>query len=154
MYAPEKHFGVIGKSGVPRFAAAPDQPDTVQLADFTLPLSPERRALLPLLMDVKWLEPSGVGGAPCHVLEITPKPEALEALKLRQGQWRLWVRTNDSMPLGFGYRDGARLDVEVQLHNVEIGAPATDSVWRIPSREGDRIEVTAFRISCGSLPRR
>ena len=38
VYAPAKQFGVLGKPGVPRFAAAPEKPDATRLPPVRLPV--------------------------------------------------------------------------------------------------------------------
>ena len=144
IYAPAKKFGVIGKPGVARFASAPDQKDTTHLADFKLPLPPEQLALLPLLMDVRGLPAANVETTLCYALRVTPKPEAIQALKLPRGELTLWVRQSDFLPLRIGYRDGKKLDVELQLHDAQLRQPAPADTWDIPSQADDHIETTAL----------
>ena len=51
VHTPGKKFGVIGKSGVPRFLTAPEKIDKTLLPPIKLPLPKEQLALLPLVCD-------------------------------------------------------------------------------------------------------
>ncbi|MBN2507649.1 MAG: hypothetical protein JXQ71_13235 [Verrucomicrobia bacterium] len=141
IYAPDQRFGVLGKPGLPRFAAAPHQLDATVLGHVTLPLTPAQCALAPLLFDLKPLPPASLRHVPCHVLNLAPKPEALQALNLPPGHWTVWLRTNDLLPLCVRYRDGSRLDLEIQLSDVRLSPPPDDATWQIPTRPGDHLEI-------------
>src|SRR5207247_8589926 len=112
MYVPDKKFGVVGKPGQPRFANAPEKKDSTKLGPIKLPWPREQLALLPLLMKVDAQPDERCQSVPCHVLSISPKPEALEALKIPAATLKLWVRETDSFPLRIDYHEGERLDVE------------------------------------------
>lgn len=143
IHAPDKQFGVVGRPGVPRFTTAPEKLDRTELKPFKLPLPLEQLALLPLLTDVKSLPAATVDGVSCEGLEITPKPEASAVFKLPSGQFTVWLRPSDLLPLRLGYRDGDRVQVQVDVHAPRLSAPAPEASWQIPSRPGDRVETTA-----------
>ena len=142
VYVPGKNFGVVGKPGVPRFATAPDKIDKTKLPKFSLPK--EQLALLPLLMKVEGRPDETIDQMLCHVLQVTPKPEAIEALKIPGGTITLWVRDTDSLPARIGYRDGKNLEVEVRLRDPKFSDPWPAAKWKIPARDGDKIETTAL----------
>jgi hypothetical protein len=144
MHVADKKFGVVGKPGQPRFASAPEKKDSTKLGPFKLPLPREQIAILPLLMKVEALPGDHLGGTPCHVLSVTPKPEAIDAFKIPNGTLKLWLRDSDDLPLRIGYADGKKLNVEVQLHDLKFSEPWAADNWKIPAREGDRIETTAL----------
>jgi hypothetical protein len=144
IHVPDKKFGVVGKPGEPRFLTAPDKKDSTRLGPLKLPLPREQIALLPLLMKVDQLADENVRDVPCHVLSVTPKPEAIEALKIPKGTIKLWICKKDTLPARVGYADGNKLDVEVILHDAKLAEPWPAEKWKIPAREGDKIEVTAL----------
>ncbi len=139
-----KKFGVVGRSGQPRFASATEKKDATRLGAIKMPLPREQLALLPLLMNLTSQPDEKIGDTECHVLSASPKPEAIEALKIPGGTVKLWVRMSDSLPVRIGYRDGKNINVEVQLHEVEFSRPWPAEKWKIPARDGDKIEVTAM----------
>jgi isopenicillin-N N-acyltransferase-like protein len=152
LYVPQQHFGVLGKSGVPRFSSAPDKKDATKLPGFKIPIHKEQLALLPLLMNVEALPADTLDQVRCHVLQVTPKPEAKEALKLPAGQIKLWVRETDYLPARIGYSDGKGLHVEVQWHDAKLGEPWPAEKWKLPAREGDEITTTALSHLTRFLP--
>jgi len=143
-YAPSKQFGLVGKAGVARFASAPEKKDTTKLADFKLPLPKEQLALLPLLTQIEQLPSETNGSAITYVLHVTPKPEAIEALKLPAGRWTFWIQASDSMPTRIAYADAKGLDVEARLADTKVSDAWPEEKWKIPAREGDKIETTAL----------
>jgi hypothetical protein len=144
IHVPDKHFGVIGQSGEPRFAGAPDKKDATKLGAFKLPLPREQIALLPLLMNVAEQSEEDIGGVRCHVLSVTPKPEAIEALKIPKGTLKLWLRQSDSLPARIGYADGKKFNVEMRLHDAKLAEAWPAEKWKIPARDGDKVEITAL----------
>ena len=144
VYAPAKHFGVVGEPGRLRFAGAPDSMDTTQLRGFRLPLPKEQVALLPLLMKVEPLPAETVDQVGCHVLRVTPQPEAIQALKLPTGTLTLWLRTNDLLPARLAYAQGNDLQVELALRELKLGEPWPAEKWQLPAQPGDKIERTAL----------
>ena len=143
-YVADKKFGVVGKSGQPRFATAPEKKDATKLGPFKLPLPREQIAILPLLMKTEALPEETLGQTKCHVLGVTPKPEAVDALKIPNGTLKLWLRDSDNLPIRIGYADGRKLSVEVQLHDIKFDKPWAADKWKIPAQEGDKIETTAL----------
>ena len=142
VYAPARNFGVVGKPGLPRFATAPDKIDKTKLAKISLPK--DQLALLPLLMTIESQPDDIIDNALCHVLQVTPKAEAAEVLKLPNGTFKLWVRDTDSLLARIGYADGKSLNLEVQLRETKLTAPWPADRWRIPARANDKIETVAL----------
>jgi hypothetical protein len=143
LHVTDKKFGVVGKPGVPRFATAPEKLDQSRLGPLKLPLPPEQLALLPLLLNVESQGLETNDGARCHLLLATPKPEATQALKLPKGRLTLSVRESDSLPVMLGYDDGKGTEVQVRLREPRLVEPWPAERWKIPAREGDRVETTA-----------
>lgn len=143
-FVPDKNFGVIGKPGQTRFATAPGKKDKTTLGPLRLPLPREQVALLPLLMKVEALPAETLGETKCRVLGITPKPEAIEALKIPNGTLKLWLGESDGFPARVGYCDGKGINVEVQLSATKFSAPWPAEKWKLPARDGDKIETTAL----------
>ena len=144
VYAGDKHFGVIGKPGQARFSTAPEKKDHTIMGAFKLPLPREQLALAPLLMTVESLGDETIANVPCVGLKLTPKPEAVEALKIHSGTVTLWVRETDDWPARIRYADSKGLDVEVLVRQPELAEPWSPSRWKIPAQSEDKIEITAL----------
>jgi outer membrane lipoprotein-sorting protein len=142
IHAPK--FGVVGKPGLPRFATAPEKKDKTTLGPIKVPLPKEQLALLPLLVKTELLPAEKIDDARCRGLKLTPKPEAVEALKIPNGTATLWLRESDGLPVRIGYADGKGVQVELHLKEVSLSEPWKDERWDIPTEEGDKVESTAL----------
>jgi len=144
-YAPEKKFGLLGSPDKALFSTAPAVKDTKSLGPLKLPIYPEQLVALPLLADVKTLPGESVAATPCRVLAVTPKPEAIEALKLPHGTLELWLRESDSFPLRLTYREAKGTDVQIQIElvNPQFQEPWPAERWKLKAGEGDKIETVA-----------
>jgi len=143
VYAPGKKFGLIGSPDKAPFATAPDAKDTKALGPLTLPIPAEQLALLPFFTDVKALPDETVADTRCRVLQATPKPEAIDALKLPRGTLQLWIRESDSFPLRLAYRQGTGTDVQVEFHNPQFVEAWPAERWKLRAGAGDKIETVA-----------
>jgi hypothetical protein len=152
VHVPEKKFGVVGKPGVPRFLTAPEKVDTTTLGPLRIPVAKEQLALLPFLCDVQLLADARVGDVPCHVIAATPRPEAVQALKLPVGTLTLAVREGDSLPLALEWSNKEKTDVRVELKSARFSAPAKPESWKLTPREGDKVETTAVSHLLRSAP--
>jgi hypothetical protein len=144
VYAPAKKFGVLGKPGLARFAAAPEQLDATQLPPFKLPLSRKELLAVPLLLRVEALATETVGGQPCQVLRAVPRPAAIEKLKIPDGELRLWVRETDRLPLRLAWSDGKGKDAVLELRAPSLGEPWSAGRWKLPAAADDKIETVAL----------
>ena len=145
IHVPDKNFGVIGSPDVARFSSAPDKMDKTRLAPIKLPVPREQLALLALLMNVEALPAETVDDARCQVLKAEAKPEAVQAIgSIPTGQFTLWVREKDGLPARLAYSDGKKINVDVQLHDLKFSDPWPVEKWKLPAREGDKIETTAL----------
>ena len=152
VHTPGKKFGVIGKSGVPRFLTAPEKIDKTLLPPIKLPLPKEQLALLPLVCDVGVLADREIDKVRCHVITATPKPEALQLLKLPAGTLTLSLRESDSLPIAFGWKQKDQVSVVIELSQVQFGDPWEDSRWKLSPKAGERIETTALSHLTRALP--
>jgi isopenicillin-N N-acyltransferase-like protein len=143
IYAPGKRFGLIGSPEQAQFSTAPAARDTKPLGPLKLPVAADQLGLLPLLTDVKALAGESVADTPCRVLRVTPKPEAIEALKVPQGTLQLWIRESDALPLRLAYRDGKGTDVQIELVNPQFKEAWPAAGWKLKPAEGDKIELVA-----------
>ena len=143
IYAPEKKFGLIGSPDQAPFATAPAAKDTKPLGPLMLPIPAAQLALLPFLTDAKVLPGESVAATPCRVLEVTPKPEAIEALKVPRGTLQLWIRESDSLPLRLDYREAKGTEVQVELVNPQFQEAWPEDRWKLKAGEGDKIQTVA-----------
>jgi hypothetical protein len=143
-FAPDKQFGLLGKPGVTRFSSDPASRDDTRLEPFRLPLQREQIFMLPLIC-VAWLEGvQAVDGVGCQVLSIMPHPQAANAIKLPNFTIRAWIRQSDHWPVRLAYRDGDKIDVEVQFKNLRVAGLQPTVNWRPPARTGDSVETVAL----------
>ena len=134
VYAPGRKFGVAGSS---------DNATASPLGPLSFPITGAQLALLPLFTDVKALPGEAEGGVPCRVLEVTAKPEAVEAIKLPRGTLQLWLRETDSLPVKFAYRDGPGNELQIALVNPQVQPAWAEERWKLKPGPADRI-VTPF----------
>lgn len=158
VYTPAKHFGLVGSPAKEPYSTSTPGKEEAPLGALKLPIPPEQLALLPLLTDVKVLPEETVGTNHCCVLQATPKPEAVDALKLPTGTIQLWIRTNDALPLRLAYRDSKGTDVAVELVNPQFGEAWPPERWKLPAAPDDRVETVArshltrfFKVAVGML---
>jgi hypothetical protein len=144
LHVPDKKFGVVGKPGLPRFATAPEKKDTTKLGPFKFPMPKEQIVLLPLLMTVESLPAEALNEVKCYGLKVTPKPEAVQALKIPAGTLSVWIRETDSLPIRVAYSDGKGMNVELRLRDPILDEPCPAEKWKIPAGEEDKIETTAL----------
>jgi isopenicillin-N N-acyltransferase like protein len=143
IHSPSKNFGVIGKPGVPRFSATPDQLDRTKLQPFRLPVS--RWALVGALLslNVEQLPAETVGNIPCHVLNVKASPSLVESSKLPVGEVRLWLRDADALPVRIRVADGKKLNVTAEFRGLSLGTSQPAAEWKLNAQPGEHIETVA-----------
>ena len=143
VHLPDKHFGLLGTPGIPQFSAVPDRKEAPPLGPIRAPITSEQRMLLPLVLDVAALPDESVGASACHVLKVTPKPDAVEAFNLPQGTLQLWLRENDLLPLRITYTQGKTTDVQVDLLQPRFVEAWPAAKWKVEAGNGDKVENIA-----------
>lgn len=144
VFAPDQKFGIEGKAGLPRFAAAPDRLDNTRLGPVKLPLKREQVLLLPLLMQVEAQPPETVEGVSCRVLRVMPQPQAIEALQLPRGEIRLWVRESDLLPVRLRLANEQGQSLLLNLVNLKSETPWAAEQWQPPPGSEETIETVAL----------
>ena len=147
-----KKFGVVGEPGGPRFKTAPEKKDFTRLPAFKLPVARDLVLMAPMLMKVESLPAETVDGTRCLVLRATPLPQALQVIRMPGGEWQITVQEKDLLPRRVAYHEAGGLDILVEISHPALAAPAPDSRWKIPAREGDKIETTAVSHLLKFLP--
>ena len=140
-----KHWGIIGKPGMPRFAGNPASIDTTVLPPFEFP---ERRKLVLLSTLCSFAEKprETVQGRVCRVIAATPSAFTRAALKLPAVTITLAIPEPfgaDDMPVRISVNDGAKIDVVVELGDAKFSEPWSAGQWKIPAQAGERIELAA-----------
>jgi hypothetical protein len=146
MYAAGKKWGLIGQPGLPRFATNPASVDNTVLPPFTFP-ERAKLALLPTLCTFEELPGEKVQGRDCRVISASPTPATQQAFSLPPLKVTMAIPHpfgSDDVPLRILVNDGAKLDVAVELERATIGAAWPAEKWKIPSRDGDKIERGAI----------
>lgn len=144
VHEPKLKFAVLGKSGVPRFAAEPDQLDDTLLAPFKLPLSRMQLTMLSLMLDVQGAPDEQINGEPCDVLKIGLLPQATDLLGVGSGQVMLWLRKSDRLPLRITYTDADRADVEIDIVDPKLAEPWKAGKWELHANPGDDVQTVAL----------
>ena len=142
-YAPNKKFGLLGSPDKAPFSTAPDAKDTSTMEPLKLPIPVEQLGLLPMFADIESLAGETIGTDKCRVLKVTPKPEAIDALKVPKFTLRLWVRESDSMPVRLAANDGKSMDVQIDLANAKFEDAWPADKWKLKAGEGDKVQTVA-----------
>jgi hypothetical protein len=141
-HVPDKHFGVIGKPGVARFAEDPTSIDTTVLPPLKLPISLGQLQWPLMLTSMEAAPDEQIDGAKCNVIKIAAPEQATALLKLPPAKVELAIRQSDSFPARLRYTDG-KVDLEVMIDKPTLTDPWPAANWKLHPREGDRIETTA-----------
>ena len=143
VFAPAKKFGVVGSPEVPRFRTRPDSVDRTPLPPFKLPLPREQFLLLPLMFQLESLPAERVGDAPCRVVRGRPQPPAREALKLPEGEFTLWVRESDALPVRLRLADSRGHRLTLEAADLTLSDPWPAHAWRLQAANRFTIEKVA-----------
>src|SRR5258706_14796442 len=82
IYAPSKHFCLLGRPGIASFPASPDSRDTGRLDPLRLPVTRWQITELSRMLEVERLPDTVVGTNLCYQLVATRHPPAFQALHL------------------------------------------------------------------------
>ncbi len=143
IHAPEKKFGVVGKPGVARFAAAPDKLDDTKLPAWRLPISKWMVVLAVLSANVAQLPETTVGGAPCSVLKVSLPAAVAEAAKAPDGILQLSLRKSDLLPARIRWQDKRSGTLEAELRDLSLGAAKTRK-WDLAQGKDEKVETVAL----------
>jgi hypothetical protein len=139
-------FAVLGKSGVPRFKAFPNELDDTVLDPLALPISRLQLSLVPLMVRAKSLLTEEIAGQRCHVLSVALLPATAQLLGVDADGWHatLWVREADLLPAQVDVTDGKLLDVRVQFANLHVGEPLPETTWTLETAPNEKVETVAL----------
>ncbi len=139
-----KKWGVVGKSGVPKFASNPASIDNSVLPLFEIPHR-AKLALLPTLCTFEERPAETVGGKVCRIVVAIPTDATQRAFEIPAVRVEFAIPdvAEPSVPQRIVVTDGKKLDVAVELVDTQFTAPWTAEKWKIPAKDGDRIETTA-----------
>ncbi|HUR45089.1 MAG TPA: C45 family peptidase [Candidatus Saccharimonadales bacterium] len=143
-FVPTKHFGAIGKSGVPRFASAPEKLDHTSMEDLRLPIPREQIALLPMLSKVELIDTVTNESTRVFHIKAQPLPETRKALKLLPFTIEARIRESDFLPQFIGYNDGKGFAVDVEFSELKLEQPWPAEKWKLHAGPEDKIEITAL----------
>lgn len=141
LHAEKKGFGLRGSPNVPRFRTAPGEVDCTTLPPLRLPVSREQLQLVPLFCKVEGEPEQEVHHELCHVLRVTPRPEAESILMLSPFTLTCWLRQSDLVPLRLRWADGKGLELTVDLDGWKLEPAWPEKRWDVPSRAGQKIET-------------
>jgi len=144
IHSPSKNFGVIGKSGVPRFSATPDKLDTTQLQPFRLSISRWTLMAALLSLNVEALPAETVGTTPCHVLNVRASAALAQSAKLPAGELRLWLRDSDGLPVRVRFANDQKLSVTAELRDLSLGTTQPAPGWKLDAQPREQIETVAL----------
>jgi hypothetical protein len=144
VHEPDKHFAVLGRSGVARFKADPNSIDQTTLPAFTLPVSRLQVRVALAMIKARLAAPEKVGEADCHVLDLTLLPTAADLLHVQGVQARLWLRQADLLPLRVTFQDGKGADVQVDVVDPKLSDPWPAERWKLTAGELDKVHTVAL----------
>lgn len=142
-HVPSKKFGVIGKNGVPRFAADPTSTDSVTMPPLKLPVTVDQLALPLMLASMESATDEEIDGVKCHVVKVSAPAAVTSLFKLPPAKVEMAVRSTDRLPARVRYADG-KVDVEVYVDKPALNEAWPAGHWKLHAREGDTIETTAL----------
>ena len=143
VYSPTRRFGL---EGPPSGASPSGTATTIKLKplrpmEFSIPVT--QFAALLLFTDLKAMPEETIGTAQCRVLEVKPKEEAIEALKLPRATLQLWLRHSDSFPLRLAYRDDKGVNLQLDLIDPQWQPAWAPERWQLKAGDGDKIITAA-----------
>ncbi|HYE21122.1 MAG TPA: C45 family peptidase, partial [Tepidisphaeraceae bacterium] len=141
-HVPDKKFGVVGKPGVPRFAADPKSLDTTVLPPFQLPIGVTQAKLSLLLASMEYVGEEKLGGETCDVVSVTPPEKIASLLSLPRSKVELAVRRADRLPARVRYDDGT-IKAELLIENPRRVDAWPAENWKVHPNPGDTVETTA-----------
>ena len=141
-HLPDKHWGLIGKSGVLRFSEDPKSVDETVLPPLALPVNLQQLQLPLMLMNLERRAMEKLDGVDCDVIEISAPAQAAALITLPAGKLELAIRTTDHFPARVRYADG-KVNVEVLVEKPQLVQAWPAENWKIHPQEGDKIETTA-----------
>ena len=141
-HLPQKNFGVLGKPGVPLFAADPTLIDNTVLPPLKLPINLNQLAWPLMLTSMEAAADETIDGVKCYVVKIAAPETATSLLKLPPARVEVAVRQADLLPARIRYADG-KVDVEMMIDKPALVEPWPAENWKIHPGEQDKIETTA-----------
>ncbi len=155
VYESAKKFGVLGKSGIPKFKANPAKVDTTRLPSFSVSLSADQVALLPLITKVERLPDASIEGTNCHVILVKLLPEARQAFKLPEGELQLTLSETGGLPRKIQYQGNGNV---VELDQIQTVEPWPEAKWQPQLPVDQKLEVVPlyslvkfFQVAISSL---
>lgn len=137
-------LALLGSPDVPRFAAKPDEKDGTRLEPFRVPLQREQLAIAPFFFKIEARPSATIDGVNCHVLRVTPLPEAAELLKTSNLQLDLWIRETDSLPARIGFSDLKDFSALVEFTDIKLGGELPADTWKLNVPAGTKVERVAL----------
>lgn len=144
-YVSGKKWGVIGKPGVPRFTNDPASIDDTVLPPFSIPHR-AKLALLPTLCEFEERPTETVGGKVCRIVVAIPTAATQRAMEIPAVKIEFAIpeeKGGSLLPKRIAVSDGKELEVALELVNTKFETPVAAEKWKLPARDGDRIETTA-----------
>jgi len=142
-YNVAKRFAILAVDGVPMFSTMPQDLDKTVLPDFRLPMGRMQLALGLLAINAEAQPPQQIDGAAYDVLKLSFSPTLAELAGVKSGEMRVWIRRSDGLPTRFAYAQG-RVDVTVELRDLEVSEPWPAAKWALQPRQGDTVQKVAL----------
>lgn len=142
-HAPAAKFGLAVPGEEHSSSAARAVQDPNPLGPLTLSIPLARIEALLLFADVSPLPSEEIGATKCRVLEVKPKPEAIEALKVPRVTLRLWLRERDSFPLRLALADSKGISLQLELVNPQWQQAWPEEQWKLKAGKGDTVVTAA-----------
>jgi Acyl-coenzyme A:6-aminopenicillanic acid acyl-transferase len=140
IHVPKKKMLLEGDASVPRFSTRPDSVKTMKVPALTLPVNATHVAMLPALADI-----TGTGTPEGGLsLAITPKPEALQSLKIPKATLTVVLPAADGWPQTISYDDGKGAAATLRLVRHSVSDSLPESAWKPVAESDDKTERVAL----------
>ncbi|QOV91395.1 C45 family autoproteolytic acyltransferase/hydolase [Humisphaera borealis] len=144
VHQPAKKFGLIGKSGVPRFTADAKSIDKSVLPPFELPIGKFKMRAVLLAVESSHAGQEKIGDFDCTILKLKVMKLAAELIGVSTNAViHVWLR-NDLLPMRITVNDGNGLDLQIDTISARVSRPAPDEQWQIKPNEQDKIHTVAL----------
>jgi len=144
VHQPAKKFGLLGRSGVPRFTADPNSIDHATLPPFELPIGKFKMRGILLAVEATHAGREKVNESDCTILRVKLMKMAAEMVGVStDAVIHVWLR-DDLMPMRLTVNDGNGLDLRIDVQSAAVTAPADARHWKIKPNEGDKVETVAL----------
>ncbi len=130
IYAPAKHFGVIGTNDVARFAADPNSFDRTPLEPLAFFLNRQLVRAVLVALDARFIADDALAVNGCSLIEVKPSAPLTALLRLPDCTIQLVIRDRDSLPMQLRFASG-KIKLEATFENSNFADAMPADRWEL-----------------------